>query len=309
MSFQQTNKRGLAYNCERCGEDSPFIAERYRMDSHIWKRHLSLDCSPYYCTLCMFKATSQPAIKRHCRTFKPHLNQREEMVREGSFRGDDFYIHQSQNAYVITDMDRKPLSPTASRLHWMQVVSIKPFLPVSATNATPVPSETQDDTLPLGFESSDLPLTPPAADLPSRSLTSPSLASPVRRILELEEQDVTSRLEDIRAVPALSSSSSSSSSSSHHSCPCKEELPKLFQVMDRMEKMLERIESRQQKADSETKSVYITVSTGISYLRGQVRQLERNQQRQLLSQPPQTKKRPARRPLQQSTLAKAQKKQ
>jgi hypothetical protein len=36
---------------------------------------------------------SQPAIKRHCRTFKPHLNQREEMVREGSFRGDDFYIH------------------------------------------------------------------------------------------------------------------------------------------------------------------------------------------------------------------------
>ena len=76
-----------------------------------------------------------------------------------------------------------------------------------------------------------------------------------------------------------------------------------------MEKMLERIESRQQKADSETKSVYTTVSTGISYLRGQVRQLERNQQRQLLSQPPQTKKRPARRPLQQSTLAKAQKKQ
>jgi hypothetical protein len=74
--------------------------------------------------------------------------------------------------------------------------------------------------------------------------------------------------------------------------------------MDRMEKMLERIESRQQKADSETTSVYTTVSTGISYLRGQVRQLERNQQRQLLSQPPQTKKRPARRPLQQSTLAK-----
>jgi hypothetical protein len=79
MSFQQTNKRGLAYNCEWCGEDSPFIAERYREDSHIWKRHLSLDCSPYYCTLCMFKATSQPAIKRHCRTFKPHLNQRGEV--------------------------------------------------------------------------------------------------------------------------------------------------------------------------------------------------------------------------------------
>jgi hypothetical protein len=104
----------------------------------------------------------------------------------------------------------------------MQMVPIKPILPVSTTNATPGPSETQADTLPLGFESSDLPLTPPAAYLPSRSLTSPSLASPVRRILELEEQDVTSRLEDIRAVPALSSSSSSSSS--HHSCPCKEGL-------------------------------------------------------------------------------------
>jgi thiamine kinase-like enzyme len=53
-------------------------------------------------------------------------------------------------------------------------------------------------------------------------------------------------------------------SSSHHSCPCKEELPKLFQAMDRMEKMLERIESRQQKADSETKSVYTTVSNTLS---------------------------------------------
>jgi hypothetical protein len=112
----------------------------------------------------MFKATSQSAIKRHCRTFKPHLNQREEMVSEGSSRGDDFYIHQSQNAYIITDIDRKPLSPTASRLHWMQMASVKPILPIITasvtTNATPVPSapsETQADTLPLGLESSDQP--------------------------------------------------------------------------------------------------------------------------------------------------------
>ena len=153
MSFQQTNKRGLAYNCELCGEDSPFIAERCRVDIHIWKRHLSLDCSPYAWTLSIFRANSQPAIKRHCRTLKPHLNQREEMTREGSFRGDDFYIHQSENAYIITDMDRKPLSPTASRLHWMQIVSVKPILPVITasvtTNVTPVPSapsETQADT-------------------------------------------------------------------------------------------------------------------------------------------------------------------
>jgi len=82
--------------------------------------------------------------------------------------------------------------------------------------------------------------------------------------------------------------------------------------MDRMEKMLERIEKRQQKADSETKPAYTTVSTGISYLRGQVRQLERNQQRQLISQPrqpPKTMKRLARKPLLQSTVSKIQKKQ
>jgi hypothetical protein len=71
----------------------------------------------------MFKATSQPAIKRHCKAFKPHLNQREEIVREGSFRGDGFYIHQSQNASIITAIDCKPLSPAASRLHWMQMAS------------------------------------------------------------------------------------------------------------------------------------------------------------------------------------------
>ena len=62
-------------------------------------------------------------------------------------------------------------------------------------------------TLLLGFESSDLPLTPPATDLPSRRLASlPSLASPVKRILQLdEEQDVTSRLEEVRAVSPLHS--------------------------------------------------------------------------------------------------------
>jgi hypothetical protein len=43
-----------------------------------------------------------------------------------------------------------------------------------------------------------------------------------------------------------------------------EELPKFFQAMARMEKMLERIETHQQKADTETKSVYTSVSTGIS---------------------------------------------
>jgi hypothetical protein len=48
-------------------------------------------------------------------------------------------------------------------------------------------------------------LTPPATDLPSRRLASlPSLASPVKRIIQLdEEQDVTSRLEEVRAVSAL----------------------------------------------------------------------------------------------------------
>ena len=152
--------------------------------------------------------------KRHCKTFKPHLNQREEMVREGSFRWDDFYIHQSQNASIITAKDRKTLSPAASRLHWMQMISDKPILPVvtasvsTTTNATPVssaPSETQADTLPLTLESSDLSLTPPATDLPSRSLASlPSLVSPVKRILQLDDkQDVTSRLEEVRAVSAL----------------------------------------------------------------------------------------------------------
>ena len=106
------------------------------------------------------------------------------------------------------------------------MISDKPILPVvtasvsTTTNTTPVPSapsETQTDTLPLGFESSDLSLTPPATDLPSRSL-----ASPIKRILQLdEEQDVTSRPEEVRAVSALK--------------PVRE-LPKIFQAMDRMEK-------------------------------------------------------------------------
>jgi hypothetical protein len=49
------------------------------------------------------------------------------MVREGSFRWDDFYIHQSQNASIITAKDRKTLSPVASKLHWMQMISDNPI--------------------------------------------------------------------------------------------------------------------------------------------------------------------------------------
>jgi hypothetical protein len=84
----------------------------------------------------------------------------------------------------------------------MRIASDKPIRPVvtasfsTTTNASPVPSETQANTLPMGFESSDLLLTPPATDLPS----------PVKRILQLdEEQDVTSRLEEVRAVSPLHS--------------------------------------------------------------------------------------------------------
>jgi hypothetical protein len=49
---------------------------------------------------------------------------------EGSFRWDDFYIHQSQNVSITTAKDCKTLSPAASRLHWMQMISDKPILPV-----------------------------------------------------------------------------------------------------------------------------------------------------------------------------------
>jgi hypothetical protein len=49
-------------------------------------------------------------------------------VREGFFRVNDFYIHLIQNASRITTKDRKPLSPAASRLHWMHMASDKSIL-------------------------------------------------------------------------------------------------------------------------------------------------------------------------------------
>ena len=82
-------------------------------------------------------------------------------------------------------------------------------------------------------------------------------------------------------------------------------MPKLVQAMDRMEKMLERIESRQQKADSETKSAYTTV---ISYLKrpGETAEAQPTAPTDISTK---TKKRPSRKPLLQSTVSKAQKKQ
>ena len=58
------------------------------------------------------------------------------------------------------------------------------------------------------------------------------MASPVKRILQLdEEQDVSSRLEEVRAVPALLLPRLPATVRT----PVRK-LPKLFQAMDRMEK-------------------------------------------------------------------------
>ena len=128
MSYQlqlnTTNKRGLAYNCNWCPPTKPYVAEKYRVESHIWKHHIPLDRSPFYYTMCMFKSTNLKDIRKHLTTFKPHVNRRLQMEAEGTFTGQEMdYVKTSDNPYFLSTADLQPLSRIDSLRFWSSLPS------------------------------------------------------------------------------------------------------------------------------------------------------------------------------------------
>ena len=54
--------------CKRC----PYQGERQRVIDHIYKLHLPLESSPYYCTLCLFRCSKMKDLKRHLKGYRLH---------------------------------------------------------------------------------------------------------------------------------------------------------------------------------------------------------------------------------------------
>ncbi|CAC5404233.1 unnamed protein product [Mytilus coruscus] len=133
MSSQiRMTKRGLAYRCLRCPPtEEAHVAEKTRMEAHIFKRHLALEVAPFFCTLCMYRCESLKALHKHVDTFMPHVNQRNLCITENRFRGDSEYLFASSQPHVFNAVqdfpDYEVLPALDSQRHWASKVRARPL--------------------------------------------------------------------------------------------------------------------------------------------------------------------------------------
>ena len=117
-----TNLRGRAYKCLHCQGPSPCIGEKRRVESHVYKTHIPLERSPYFCKLCTFRCTAQEDLERHVSSFGPHKT-RETEYREQN-RDSDFNIEtfllKSTNPYYVTAADMQCMSVEESETVWQE---------------------------------------------------------------------------------------------------------------------------------------------------------------------------------------------
>ncbi|CAC5368136.1 unnamed protein product [Mytilus coruscus] len=141
MSSQiRMTKRGLAYRCLRCpSTEEAHVAEKTRMEAHIFKRHLALEVAPFFCTLCMYRCESLKALHKHVDTFMAHVNQRNLCITENRFRGDSEYLFVNFHRHVFNAVqdfpDYEVLPALDSQRHWASKVRARPLAtPVGAAD-------------------------------------------------------------------------------------------------------------------------------------------------------------------------------
>lgn len=186
-----TNLRGRAYKCLHCRGNNPCIGEKRRVEAHVYKTHVPLESSPFYCKLCMFRCTAQDDLERHVQNFNPH---RERAAQQG----DDFNVEgclmKSANPYYVTSADMVCLSIEESEKIWQKrkkstsKLDLPPRTatapaplnsppPIQRQIGTPVQDENIWDTImgPSQY-SSNMTLTPPSIGLhtPPSTITDPN---------------------------------------------------------------------------------------------------------------------------------------
>ena len=117
-----TNLRGRAYKCLHCQGPNPCIGEKRRVESHVYKIHIPLERSPFYCKLCTFRCTAQEDLEKHIKNFGPH-SAREKEYREQhkDFEFDILeFLLVSPNPYYITATDMHCLSVEESEQVWQE---------------------------------------------------------------------------------------------------------------------------------------------------------------------------------------------
>lgn len=193
-----TNLRGRAYKCLHCRGTNPCIGEKRRVEAHVYKTHVPLESSPFYCKLCMFRCTAQEDLERHVQNFNPH---RERAAQQGEEFNVEDCLMRSANPFYVTSADMACLSIEESETIWQKrrKSASKLDLPVKPASVpaplksppsvhrqigTPLQDENIWDTImgPSQY-SSHMTLTPPSVGLHSPASTLAHVDVPIQPVV------------------------------------------------------------------------------------------------------------------------------
>ena len=91
-----------------------FIDAKYRVAEHILHKHVPLDESPYYCTLCLFQAFKWEQLLKHKKNHPRH----NQLLQSQGVKECQRMYRASKKPYQMTERDMAPLSSKASRDYW-----------------------------------------------------------------------------------------------------------------------------------------------------------------------------------------------
>ena len=90
----------------RCPEDSAFIGQKFRVETHILREHLTHEFdSPFSCLLCKFACLKYKELERHINHYQPHQILRREAIKEGLYTSDSAYFITNPSPFHFTDSD------------------------------------------------------------------------------------------------------------------------------------------------------------------------------------------------------------
>ncbi|MCG8047847.1 MAG: hypothetical protein N0E48_19855, partial [Candidatus Thiodiazotropha endolucinida] len=160
----ETSKHwGRAYQCLRCLKDhKEVIAEKYRLEDHIRKCHLSLDQLPFYCSLCLFRCTEKTQLEDHVTKYRLHA----QILREKNVPDSPYYLKENLTPYIIGKDDYVKLSQEES----VSYFSLRAQMKRSASDTQDLLSQAVQELEPLD---------------PASSLNlSPDFGSPALQVLQ-----------------------------------------------------------------------------------------------------------------------------
>ncbi len=171
--------KGRAYQCTRCG----LKEVKGRIEAHIYKLHVPLEQSPFYCSLCMFRCNNEKQLLSHVKGYKGH-RARIERGEKDSPR----YLHRSTVPYKLSaSIDYVQLSKEDSEVFWQQRKRVGnidfdltaflddiPATPAKESMETDFPENPLPNALPLPHPAMGF----PSPQLPVQQVPSPALGSP-----------------------------------------------------------------------------------------------------------------------------------